>query len=35
MVGGPSLRTYWAQDVRGLTMCVVGWLPLASRFCRV
>jgi len=25
VVGGPSLGTYWAQDIRGLTMCVVGW----------
>jgi len=21
---GPSLGTYWAQDIRGLTLCVVG-----------
>jgi len=25
VAGGPSLGTYWAQDIRGLTMCVVGW----------
>jgi len=24
-VVGPSLGTIWAQDNRGLTMCVVGW----------
>jgi len=22
---GPSLGTYWAEDIRGLTLCVVGW----------
>jgi len=25
VAGGPSLGTYWAQDIRGLTMCAVGW----------
>jgi len=25
VAGGPSLGTYWAQDIRGFTMCVVGW----------
>jgi len=25
VAGGPSLGTYWAQDIRGLTLCVVGW----------
>jgi len=25
VAGGPSLGTYWPQDSRGLTMCVVGW----------
>jgi len=25
VAGGPSLGTYWAQDIRGLTVCVVGW----------
>jgi len=24
MAGGPSLGTYWDQDIRGLTLCVVG-----------
>jgi len=23
VAGGPSLGTYWAQDIRGLTLCVV------------
>jgi len=25
VAGGPSLGTYWVQDNRGLTLCVVGW----------
>jgi len=25
VAGGPSLGTYWPQDIRGLTLCVVGW----------
>jgi len=25
VAGGPSLGTYWAQDIRGLTLCVIGW----------
>jgi len=25
---GPSLGTYWAQDIRGLTLCVLGDNPL-------
>jgi len=25
VVGGPGLGSYWAQDIRGLTLCVVGW----------
>jgi len=25
VAGGPSLGTYWAQNIRGLTLCVVGW----------
>jgi len=25
VAGGPSLETYRAQDIIGLTMCVVGW----------
>jgi len=25
VAGGPSLGTYRAQDIRGLTLCVVGW----------
>jgi len=25
VAGGSSLGTYWAQDIRGLTLCVVRW----------
>jgi len=25
VAGGPSLGAYWAQDIGGLTLCVVGW----------
>jgi len=25
VAGGPNLGIYWAQDIRRLILCVVGW----------